>query len=469
MNISQIQNGLRNKEFSTAEIVHQYLDTIVKTDGDIHAFLEVYHEDAIQSAQKVDEYLASGGEQHPMTGIPIAIKDNMLIDGKRTTCASKILENYTATYDAGVIKQLKNQRAILLGKTNLDEFAMGSSTEFSAYGPTKNPHDLERVPGGSSGGSAAAVAANMAPASLGSDTGGSIRQPAHCTGVVGFKPTYGAVSRSGIIALASSLDQVGPFANTVKDAEIIFKAIAGQDPYDNTSANKLSPAIEGLNPASLRIGIPKEYFIDGIEPEVSKAIQSAIEFYRSLGAQIKEVSLPHSKYALSAYYIIQPAEASSNLGRFDGIRYSPVPGVERDELNLNELYRQNKGKGFGPETTRRILLGTYALSSGYYDAYYKKAIEAKEYITDDFNKVFEEVDVLLTPTAPTRAFKIGEKLDDPLQMYLSDIFTIPVNLAGLPAISIPVKQLTELPIGFQLIGKKWHDLSLLQIGQLYEN
>ena len=410
----------------------------------------------------------------------MAIKDNILIKGLPATAASKILENYKATYDATVIKKLKNKKAVFLGKTNLDEFAHGSSTENSAFKTTKNPYDLERVPGGSSGGSAAAVAANMAVAALGTDTGGSIRLPASFCGVVGLKPTYGAVSRSGIIAMASSLDQVGPLTKTVEDAAILFKAISGKDDLDTTSVDAkygdelLNPKLEDIK--KLTIGLPKEYFTGGLDDYTQKEIQKAIVQIKSLGLKIKEISLPRTKYALSVYYIIMPAEVSSNLARFDGIRYSRLDGLENKGNKMWDVYFKQKGKGFGPEARRRIMLGTYVLSSGYYDAYYSKAQKVRRLIKEDFDKAFNPlaggVDVILTPVSPTPAFKINEKTNDPLQMYLSDIFTIPLNLAGLPGVSIPVRKYNkgenELPVGFQLIGKPFREADILGIGQFYE-
>ncbi|PIR87393.1 MAG: Asp-tRNA(Asn)/Glu-tRNA(Gln) amidotransferase GatCAB subunit A [Candidatus Harrisonbacteria bacterium CG10_big_fil_rev_8_21_14_0_10_49_15] len=470
LSAKKIHEGLKEKAFSATEVTRAYLDQIARHNGELNVFLDVYEESATEAAQKVDEKIAAGGEVQPMTGVPVATKDNILIDGEKATAGSKMLENYTATYDAGVVKKLKQQGAVFLGKTNMDEFAMGSSNENSAFGLVRNPHDLTRVPGGSSGGSAAAVAAHMAPLSLGSDTGGSIRQPAHFCGVVGFKPTYGAVSRSGLIALASSLDQIGPFANTVEDAAWLFAGISGRDPYDNTSREySYDPqTLQDMEKyRGMTIGLPDEYFIPGTEEVVAKNIQAVIKSYESLGVQFKRVSLPHTKYALSTYYIIQPAEASSNLARFDGVRYGRF--VE-DGQSLRDIYVGTKSAGFGAEAKRRILLGTFVLSSGYYDAYYKKAVEAKEYITEDFTKAFQTVDAILAPTAPTPAFKLGEKVDDPMQMYLSDIFTIPANLAGIPAISIPSRENDSLlPIGFQLMGPKWKDADILGLGHLYQS
>jgi aspartyl-tRNA(Asn)/glutamyl-tRNA(Gln) amidotransferase subunit A len=424
----------------------------------------------------VDLAIAKDEPIAPLAGVPLAIKDNILIQGLPATAASKILEHYTAAYDAGVIKKLKTQHAVFLGKANLDEFAMGSSTENSAFGVTKNPHDRTRVAGGSSGGSAAAVAAHLAVAALGSDTGGSIRLPANFCGVVGMTPTYGAVSRSGVIAMASSLDQVGPIAKTVEDAALLFEAIAGRDPQDATSQAMVYKDLTNPSLAQIKkltVGLPEEYFMSGTDPAVVRAIEMAIEKLKTLGLKFKTVSLPHTKYALSTYYIIVPAEVSSNLARFDGIRYARNGSPAARGTTLTDLYFKQRGAGFGPESKRRIILGAFVLSSGYYDAYYEKAQRVRTQIARDFDEAFKEVDVMLTPVAPTPAFKIGERADDPLAMYLADIFAIPLKLAGLPAISIPVKPSAglapgELPIGFQLIGKKWHEADILGIGQYYE-
>ncbi len=416
-----------------------------------------------------------------MAGVPLAIKDNILIKDLPATAASKILENYVASYDATVIKKLKDEHAVFLGKTNLDEFAMGSSTENSAYQITKNPHDTTRVPGGSSGGSAAAVAAHMAVAALGSDTFGSIRQPSSFCGTVGLKPTYGSVSRSGLIAMASSMDQIGPITKTVEDAAILFKAISGHDDLDATSmpADERKPVEYGdelTNPdfkkiKELSVGLPEEYFIKVTAADVSAAMEKAIEKIKSLGLKFRKVSMPHTKYAVPAYYLSMPAEVSANLARFDGIRYSRVASKRSRMTNLHDIYMKQRGLGFGAEVKRRVILGTFVLSSGYYDAYYEKAQRVRALIKKDFDEIFKEVDVILTPVAPTAAFNIGEKIDDPLAMYLSDIFTGPVNLAGVPAISIPVERELkpgELPVGFQLIGKKWREADILGLGQYYE-
>jgi aspartyl-tRNA(Asn)/glutamyl-tRNA(Gln) amidotransferase subunit A len=397
----------------------------------------------------------------------------MLIEGTHTTAGSKILENYTSAYDATVIKKLKKEGAIFLGKTNLDEFAMGASTENSAFGVTRNPYDSERVPGGSSGGSAAAVAAGFALGALGSDTGGSIRQPAAFCGVVGMKPTYGRVSRFGLIAMASSLDQIGPFAKTVEDAEVLFNAIRGADPFDATSTDKdYVPEDDFRRLKELKIGLPKEYFIDGLSSDVKNGVDEAIAKLKSLGFKFKEISLPHAEYALACYYIVVPAEVSANLARFDGIRYDRIRDAESAVRSLRDIYFKNRGERFGAETRRRILLGTFVLSAGYYDAYYAKAQKVRRLIQNDFKEAYKEVDVILTPVAPTAAFKIGEKADNPLAMYLSDIFMVSLNLAGLPGISIPVKKYNlsggELPVGFQLIGKHFREADILGIGKQYE-
>jgi aspartyl-tRNA(Asn)/glutamyl-tRNA(Gln) amidotransferase subunit A len=484
LTIKKFHEGLKKKEFRALEITEGYLNHIETKDKEINAYLTLLKEDAIKQAEEADLAVERGEPISPLTGVPIALKDNMLVEGHRATAGSKILEHYTAAYDAHVVKNLKRNKAVILGKTNLDEFAMGSSTENSAFQVTKNPHDLTRVPGGSSGGSAAAVAAHMALAALGSDTGGSIRQPAALTGVVGLKPTYGAVSRHGLIAMASSLDQIGPFTKTVEDTAILFKAIAGRDQFDSTSVDVeygeelLNPSFEKIK--KMKIGLPEEYFTPGLDPEVAKSVEKAIEKIKTLGIETKRINLPHTKYALSCYYIIMPAEVSSNLARFDGIRYGRTFASE--EKNLLNMYKKEKGHGFGAETKRRIILGTFVLSSGYYDAYYAKAQKVRALIRQDFVNAFKDVDAILTPVTPTPAFKIGEKTSDPLQMYLSDIFTIPANLAGLPAVAIPVEkaglpgvsipvekpETGKLPIGFQLVGKPWHEADILGIGQFYE-
>jgi aspartyl-tRNA(Asn)/glutamyl-tRNA(Gln) amidotransferase subunit A len=473
LTIKKIHESLRKGEFSALELTQGTFDWIEKKDKEIGAYLSISKDAAMRQAEAVDVKIAKNEPIGLIAGVPIALKDNMLVEGSLATAGSKILKEYRAAYDATVSRKLKDAHAVLIGKTNLDEFAMGSSTENSAFQLTRNPHDVERVPGGSSGGSAAAVAAHMAVAALGSDTGGSIRQPAAFCGVVGLKPTYGSVSRYGLIAMASSLDQIGPFTKTVEDAAILFKEISGQDSLDATSADMhygeelLYPKLEDVK--KLRVGIPDEYFIEGLDKEVGDRVAEAIDALKSLGIQTKRISLPHTKYALSCYYIIMPAEVSSNLERLDGIRY----GTRHRTDSLVELYKKDREAGFGSEAKRRILLGTFVLSSGYYDAYYAKAQKVRSLIKNDFDEAFKEVDVILTPVTPTPPFKFGEKVDDPLAMYLSDIFTIPVNLAGLPAISIPVRQRNKetekLPVGFQLIGRHWREADILGIGQYYES
>lgn len=466
--IESFSDGLKKKKFSVPEFVSDIFSYIDTENKEINAYLSLHKDEAAAQAKAADA-ARERGEKDPLLGIPLAVKDNILIRGTRTTASSKILKEYVAAYDSSIIEKLRAKHAVFLGKTNLDEFAMGSSTENSAYGPTHNPHDTTRVPGGSSGGSAAAVASGMAVAALGSDTGGSIRQPAAFCGIVGLKPTYGAVSRYGLIAMASSLDQIGPMTKTVKDAAILFDAIAGYDPNEATSVKfdfgheLVSPDIKRIK--KLTIGIPDEYLVDGLDAEIGGEIQKVADAYKVEGVKIKRVSLPHTKYALSAYYIIMPAEVSTNLSRLDGIRY----GKREEAKNLLDLYHANKGAGFGPETKRRVILGTFVLSAGHYDAYYAQAQKLRTLISQDFEEAFKDVDVMLTPVTPSLPFKIGEKASDPLKMYLSDIFTIPVNLAGVPAISVPVKgREGKLPVGFQLIGKKWHEADILGLGMLYD-
>jgi aspartyl-tRNA(Asn)/glutamyl-tRNA(Gln) amidotransferase subunit A len=473
--INELHQKLVNKEITAVELVNGYLNKIQEKDKEINAFISfVDKETILKQAELVDEKISKGEKIQLLEGIPFAVKDNMLVLGTKTTAGSKILENYDSAFDATAIQKLKNQGAILLGKTNMDEFAMGSSTENSAFFTTKNPCDLERVPGGSSGGSAAAVKSEMAPFALGSDTGGSVRQPASFCGVVGFKPSYGAISRYGLIAMASSLDIISPLSQTVEDSEIIFKIISGQDSMDSTSQD-VSVPLDKIQNTEYRIqnmifGLPKEYFGPGLDETVKKHIEEAIKKVESQGAQIKEVSLKMSPYALPCYYIIMPAEVSANLARFDGIRYSSTPNSQSRITNLGDLYFENKGKGFGAEVKTRIILGTYVLSSGYYDAYYKKAQQVRRLITEDFNRVFEGVDFLLTPTSPTLPFKIGEKVDNPLAMYLSDIFTVGANISGVPAISLPcAKTENNLPIGLQIIGPYLSDYSLLEAAKLIES
>jgi len=484
LTIRKFHNGLMNKQFSAFEAAESFFKYIEEKDEQIGAYLRLTKDLALSQAERVDIELArslpagrQGKELGILSGLPLAIKDNILIEGEQATAGSKILENYRASYDATVIQKLKQARALFLGKTNMDEFAMGSSTENSAFKITHNPYNLERVPGGSSGGSAAAVASDMAVAALGSDTGGSIRQPASFCGVVGLKPTYGAVSRYGLIAMASSLDQIGPITKTVEDAEIMFDAISGKDAFDATSVDsdvilKHNSELNLEEIRKLKIGLPKEYFVEGLDKHTTSAIDESIKLLKSLKIEFKEISLPHTKYALSCYYIIMPAEVSANLARFDGIRYGRATSEKRQATSLRDIYFETRGKGFGAEVKRRIILGNFVLSAGYYDAYYSKAQKVRRLIKNDFDKAFEEVDVILTPVSPTSPFKIGEKIDDPLAMYLSDIFTIPVNLVGLPGLTMPVKKYKigsgELPVGFQLIGKPFREADILGIGKYYE-
>jgi aspartyl-tRNA(Asn)/glutamyl-tRNA(Gln) amidotransferase subunit A len=470
LSVSAIKNGLRSGTFSAVEIAEDYFNRIDQKDQEIHAYLRLNKKDALEAATWVDGRLKVGESLPDLAGVPIALKDVILSEGLFCTASSKILENYVASYDATVVKKIKSQGAIILGKTNTDEFAMGSSTETSAFGPTRNPHDFERVPGGSSGGSAAAVAGGMAVLALGSDTGGSIRQPAGFCGTVGFKPTYGAVSRFGLMAMSSSLDQIGPFANSVEDAEILFDAVKGEDRRDATSFDLPDRKIwqkEDLKKTV--IGLPKEYLEGGLSKDVEATIAKVIQRFKDLGVIFKDISLPHTEYALPCYYIIMPAEASTNLSRYDGIRYGRSEGAK----SLLEIYEKTKGEGFGEEVKRRILLGTFVLSSGYYDAYYAKAQRVRRLIRQDFEKAFDKeaigVDAVLAPVSPSPAFKIGEKTQDPMEMYLSDIFTIPANLAGIPALAIPAKNREgDLPIGFQLMGKWGDDQNLFALGKMYE-
>jgi aspartyl-tRNA(Asn)/glutamyl-tRNA(Gln) amidotransferase subunit A len=451
LTIESAHEGLKNGDFTSVELTNAYLKKIEEKDGEIKAFVTVTKDLALRQAKEADEMIKRG-EMTMLTGIPCALKDNLLIEGEKCTASSKFLENYIAQYNATIVEKLKKQGAVFLGKTNLDEFAMGSSCENSAFFKTKNPRDLERVPGGSSGGSAASVASDMCVYALGTDTGGSIRQPASFCGVVGFKPTYGTVSRNGIIAFASSLDQAGPITKNVADAQIVFDAIKGLDEYDSTTVEYTEKELD-----SFKIGVPKEYFVDGLDKEVEKSIREVIEQYKKMGAQIVDISLPHMEYALACYYIIAPAEASANLARFDGLRYGQ---------NIDGII-SNRTKYFGSEVKKRIMLGTYTLSSGYYDAFYKKALKVRTLIKNDFDEAFKKVDVILGPTSPSLPFKIGEKQEDPMAMYLSDIYTVSVNLAGLPAISIPFKT-DGLPIGIHLIGQSFREKALLNIANNYD-
>ncbi|MBU2068352.1 Asp-tRNA(Asn)/Glu-tRNA(Gln) amidotransferase subunit GatA [Patescibacteria group bacterium] len=466
LTIKQAHQGLKKKEFSAVELTESVLNRIRKRNPEINAYLTITDELALSQARRVDKRITNKEEIGVLEGIPVAIKDIILVDGIRATAGSKILDNYIAPYDATAIKKLKKAGAVIVGKTNQDEFGMGASGENSAFGSTKNPHDLERVTGGSSSGSAAAVADNQAIYALGSDTGGSSRQPASFCGIVGLKPTYGRISRYGLIAFASSLDTIGILAKTSEDIEIVFNAIKGKDEKDATSVNTDDEIRNSkFEIRNLQIGVPKEYFIEGINPQVEKIVRKAIGQYEEMGAKIIEVSLPHAEYALACYYIIQPAEASTNLSRYDGIKY----GLSEKGKDLLEGYLKTKQRGFGDEVRRRIMIGTYVLSSGYYDAYYLKAQKIRTLIKQDFDKVFEKVDVLMTPTAPTPAFKIGEKATDPVSMYLSDIYTASLNLAGLPGVSIPIGKIGKLPVGLQIIGQQFDDEKILKIAKLYEN
>ena len=465
LTIEKINQGLKNKEFSALELAENFFEKIKTDDGEIFSYLTLNKEQAFCQAKEVDEMIARKEEVSSLSGVPCAIKDNILVKDLRCTAGSKILENYTAPYDATVVEKLKKEKAVILGKTNLDEFAIGSSNEYSAFGPTKNPLDKERVPGGSSGGSAAAVAANLAVFALGSDTGGSIRQPASFCGIVGLKPTYGAVSRYGLIAMASSLDQIGPLARNVQDVETVFNAIKGKDQMDSTSADFLEIK-DNLELKDLVIGLPKEYFIKGVDEKVDKIIKESIKKFEGQGAKIEEISLPHcTDYSLAAYYIIMPSEASSNLSRYDGIKYG---FSKKEALNLMETYFDSRACGFGEEVRRRIMLGAFSLSSGYYDAYYLRAQKVRTLIREDFQKAFKKVKIILTPTAPTLPFKSGEKTKDPLSMYLSDIFVTAVNLAGLPGISIPAGNIGNLSAGLHLIGRPFDEENLLKIGKIFE-
>jgi aspartyl-tRNA(Asn)/glutamyl-tRNA(Gln) amidotransferase subunit A len=468
LTLAELRDLMDRRELSAVEVTTAYLKRIAETNPKLNSFISVCAETAQAEAGAADRAMAAG-ETKPLTGLPIAAKDIFNTAGVLTTCGSRILGNYISPYDATAIARIKAQKAVILGKLNMDEFAMGSSNENSAFGAVRNPWKLSHVPGGSSGGSAACVAASQAAAALGTDTGGSIRQPAAYCSVVGLKPTYGRVSRYGVVAYASSLDQVGPITRDVRDCALLLQAIAGYDPADSTSVDTAVPDYQaGLTGdlKGLRIGLPKEYFIDGLDDDVRRAVDQATATCRNLGAEIIEVSLPHTAYAVACYYLIATAEASSNLARYDGVRY----GLRADQAeNLIDMYMQSRAAGFGPEVKRRIMLGTYALSSGYYDAYYLKAQKVRTLIRQDFLDAFAKVDALLTPVAPTPAFALGEKVNDPLQMYLSDIYTIPVNLAGTCAMSLPCGFSADgLPIGLQLIGRPFDEATILGTAYAFE-
>ena len=498
---TELSRLLEAGEVTSAEVTEAYLEQIAKHDEKIGAFLRVDAERAMDAARQIDERRSAGPSAHnqalgKLAGIPVAVKDNLADAGHRVTCASRMLEEFTSPYDSTVVANLKAADAVLIGRTNLDEFAMGGSTENSAFGPTRNPWDTTRSPGGSSGGAAASVSASMAPLSVGSDTGGSIRQPAGLCGVVGMKPTYGRVSRFGLVAFASSLDQVGPLARSVEDAALLFEAIAGSDAQDSTCLGELTPAVlDTLHQPlkGLRVGYAKEHFADGLDGDVDSAIRKALDVYKSLGAELVEVSLPHSKYAVATYYVIAPCEASSNLARYDGVHYGYRSDQAKlvaelaaekkalvDEGNVREaenldtalvrMYRRSRSEAFGPEVKRRIMLGTYALSAGYYDAYYLKALQVRRLIRQDYDAVFKQVDVLAGPVAPTPAFELGTLSEDPLSMYLVDMFTVSANLAGVPAISVPCGQSkTGLPIGLHLQAAPLAEETLFRAARMYES
>jgi aspartyl-tRNA(Asn)/glutamyl-tRNA(Gln) amidotransferase subunit A len=469
LTISELRTKLSKREVSAREAMQACLAQVERVDKQIRAFLSYDAADALAQADAADRALHDNPNGKLLLGVPVALKDVIAVKGHRLNCGSKILGNFVSPYDATVVQKLREQGAVVFGRLNMDEFAMGSSTENSAFYTTRNPWDVERIPGGSSGGSAAAVTADECITSLGSDTGGSIRQPAALCGCVGFKPTYGRVSRYGLVAFASSLDQIGPFTKNVRDAATMLRAISGHDPRDSTSvAERVPDYVSALNGdiKGLRIGLPREYFISGIDPEVSAAVRTAVDHLAELGADVREISLPHTEYAVAVYYIVATAEASANLARFDGIRY----GMRVEGNDPIELYGKTRGAGFGAEVKRRVLLGTYALSSGYYDAYYVRAQKVRTLIQRDFLNAFENVDVIVTPTTPTAAFRAGEKTSDPLQMYLSDIFTISCNLAGICGISLPCGFTSQpkLPIGLQLLGKAFGEEMILRVAHAYE-
>ncbi len=469
LTVHELQEKLKNKELTIKEIAEAYINRINEKEKDVQAFVTELTDEAKKSAEEIQSKVENGEITGEFAGIPIGIKDNICTKGIKTTCSSRMLENFVSPYDATVMEKINNENMIDLGKLNMDEFAMGGSTEYSYFHPTRNPWNLNKVPGGSSGGSAAAVASNMVPWALGSDTGGSIREPASFCGVVGLKPTYGLVSRYGLVAFASSLDQIGPITKDVQDAAMLLNIIAGHDKKDTTSTDRpkvdytkaLKNDVKGL-----KIGVPKEFFGEGINEEVKEQLQKAIETYKELGAEVEEFSLDIAQYALATYYIIACAEASSNLGRFDGIRYTYRT---KEFKSLKEIYKKSRSEGFGPEVKRRIILGTYVLSSGYYDAYYKKAQQVRTLVMNEFNKGFEKYDVILTPTSPTVAFDIGSKSNNPLEMYLADICTVSINIAGLPGISIPCGVDKEgMPVGMQIIGNKFCEETILNAAYTFE-
>jgi len=465
--LTQLAKGLDSGEFTSVELVQALLDRIEAHDKELNAFVTVTADAALEAAERSDERRRKG-ENGVLNGLPIVHKDIFCTRDVRTTCGSRMLDNFVSPYDATIVERLAAAGAVVLGKANMDEFAMGSSNETSYYGPVRNPWNTDTVPGGSSGGSAAAVAARLVPAASGTDTGGSIRQPAALCGITGLKPTYGRVSRYGMIAFASSLDQGGPLAQTAEDAAILLNTMAGFDSHDSTSIDEVVPDYTAtLNDAikGLKIGLPKEYFDEGLDAEVGKVVEAAIDEYKKLGAEIVDISLPNTHLAVPAYYVVAPAECSSNLSRFDGVRFG-----HRCEapIDLEDLYKRSRGEGFGPEVKRRIMIGTYALSAGYYDAYYLKAQKVRRLISEDFKQAFEQVDVIMGPTSPSVAFKLGEKKDDPITMYLSDIYTIAVNLAGLPGMSIPAGFVKDMPVGLQIIGSYFNEARLLNVAHQYQ-
>lgn len=469
LTISSTHAGIQARKFTASALAEAFYKKIESEDGSVHAYLTLAKDRALAKAAEIDALAAQGAPLPLLAGVPIAIKDVMVTRGVRSTAGSKILGNFIPPYDCTAVSRLEQAGAVILGKTNCDEFAMGSSTENSAYGPVANPHDKTRVPGGSSGGSAAAVAARTAVAALGSDTGGSIRQPAAFCGVVGLMPTYGRVSRYGLIAFASSLDHIGPLTRSAKDAAIVLRHIAGRDPLDSTSADVPVPDYEAelSKPlGKLRLGVPKEYFAEGLDAEVRAAVESAIQQLAKSGCEVLPISLPHTGYAIPTYYVVATAEASSNLARFDGVRYGyRTPGVN----TLSQMYRKSRDEGFGAEVKRRIMLGTYALSAGYYDAYYLKAQKVRTLLTRDFEEAFKKVDAIVTPSTPTPAFKLGEKTDDPLAMYLNDIYTVTADLVGIPGISVPCgKSKSGLPVGLQILGRHFDEATILRLAHLYE-
>ncbi|GAB4355460.1 MAG: Asp-tRNA(Asn)/Glu-tRNA(Gln) amidotransferase subunit GatA [Candidatus Abyssubacteria bacterium] len=465
----QLHERLVSGEVTSVGLTEKVFESIERRDPRVRAYLLLLRESALSAAERVDAKIRSGTPIHPLAGIPVALKDVLCMKDTETTCSSRILKGFIAPYDATVVERLKAVGAVIVGKTNMDEFAMGSSTEHSAFFPTYNPWDTSRTPGGSSGGSAAAVAAGEAVMALGSDTGGSIRQPAAFCGIVGLKPTYGRVSRYGLVAFASSLDQIGPLTRDVTDCALVMNVIGGHDPRDSTSAEMPLPDFTARlvdDVKGLRLGVPREYFIEGMDPEVERAVREAIKVLEERGAESVEISLPHTEYGLAAYYVVAPAEASANLARYDGVKYGYRNPTHE---TLLEMYYKTRSEGFGPEVKRRIMLGTFALSSGYYDAYYLKAQKVRTLIKRDFERAFERCDFVVTPTTPTPPFRLGEKLDDPLQMYLSDVFTLPVNLTGLPAMVIPCGlSSTRLPIGLQLIGRPFDEETLFRAAYTFE-